>query len=182
MFNLKKEIMKRNLLILAVVALFACSLNSCDPIEKSRTELLTIEKGWVLSFAISSPAYLMSDGVTQVTDLIMGGYLNECELDDIIIFNANGGQTINPGAAICEDFGYQTEKAGTWNFSEDESVLNFQVPFFYNDEYTTFDAELENATILSLTENELRVSYSFTDESSPAKGNYTFTLTYVPVK
>lgn len=175
--------MKKNIFCVALAVVLAFAVSSCGGEVKTNTDLLTIEKGWVLSAATSSPAYELSDG-SFATDLIADGYLYDCELDEVITFSANGTQTINPGANICgeEIGGYTQEVAGLWSFNEDETILNMQIPFFYNDEYTSYDSESEAATILALNENELRVKYTFNVVDNPAKEAVSFTLTYVPVK
>lgn len=166
--------MKKNLLIVAILAIFAGLFSACGPIEVTDEALLTQSKGWVLSAASSSPSYALSDG-SFATDLINDGYLYDCEVDDILYFYANGGLAINPSANLCEET--DDEYASTWTLTSNENgkFLEFQIPFFY-------DNELEVAEVLALSAEELRVKYTFTDDESPAKGTYSFTLTYVPVK
>ncbi len=169
--------MKRNILVFALIAIFAVALTSCGKKkEKTNTEKLCIEKGWVLSAATSSPAYQMSDG-SYATNLIADGYLYDYEVDDIIKFQSNGNQIINGGKSVPSEGDYQaTDKGvGTWEFNSDESSLSFQIPFFY-------DTERETAQVLSLTETELRVKFTFNATDNPAKEAYSFTLTYVPAK
>lgn len=167
--------MKKNLLIVAILAIFAGLFSACVDPEVTDEALLTQSKGWVLSAGTSSPAYALSDG-SFATDLIKDGYLYDCEVDDILYFHANGGLAINPGANVCEETPAD-EYASIWTLTSDENgkFLKFQIPFFYDD-------ELEVAEVLALSAEELRVKYTFTDEESPAKGTYSFTLTYVPVK
>jgi hypothetical protein len=162
--------MKKNILNVAVIAFALSSLaSSCDNSkEKTVVENLTNAKnGWVLESATSSPAYVMKNG-TNVADLITGGYLKECELDDIIKFAKNGGLTVNPGKSICKN---ETEYASTWSYNEKTKVLHFQIPFFN-------DSELENAVVTKCTEKQFRVNYTYNDVENPAKKVYTFTLTY----
>ena len=168
--------MKRNILVLAVIAIFAVALTSCGNKEKTNTEKLCIEKGWVLSAATSSPAYELSNG-TFATDLMTEGYLFDYELDDILKFETNGNMKINGGSNVPETGDYQAEDkgVGTWEFTNDEQKLKFQIPFFY-------DEAQEEAEILELTETQLRVKYTFNDYANPTKKVYSFTLTYVPAK
>ncbi|MCQ2285879.1 MAG: hypothetical protein MJZ76_03265, partial [Bacteroidales bacterium] len=148
----------------------------CGKKEKTNTDKLCIEKGWVLKAATSQPAYVMLDG-TQIADLFDGGYLEPGEKDDIIAFSANGTQVIKPGDNL--NGGYQQEVGGyKWFFNNDESILNFYVPFFYKEAADVVD----EGTIVSLTETELKVNVKVNDDDPYTKGNYTFTLTYVPVK
>lgn len=166
------------MLLLAVSAV-CFSLSSCSK-EESKTDLLTKpSKGWVLSGATSSPAYELSNG-SFATDLMEDGYLKEYEKDDIIKFSEDGGQTISPGKLVDPYDGYQKVVAATWSFSDDETILNMQIPFFYNDEGTSYDSDIESCEILSLTNDELRIKYTFSDD--PVKGKYSFTLTYVHAK
>lgn len=172
--------MKKLFSVLAIAAMLVFTFNACGPQEKTMADYLCQPKGWVLSAATSNPAYLLSDN-TYISDLMTEGYLFACELDDIITFNANGTMSINPGANIDPTFGYQQEVGSTWHFNADTTMLYFQLPFFYNDDYTSFDAELENAKILYINETEMKLAYTFND-NDPAKGEYTFFLTYVPAK
>jgi hypothetical protein len=162
--------MKKSILNVAAIV-FALSLlvSSCgNSKEKTVEEYLTDAKnGWVLESATSSPAYVMADG-TNVTDLMKGGYLKECELDDIIKFAKNGGLTVNPGKLVCDK---ETEYASTWSYNDKTKVLYFQIPFFN-------DNEPENAVVTKCTESQFRVNYTYNDVESPTKNIYTFTLTY----
>lgn len=168
--------MKKTLFVMAIAAMFA--LNSCDPTVKTNAELLTgATNGWVLASATSEPGYVLSSGKTA-TDLMNDGYLYESELDEIITFKEDGVQIIDPGKNIDPEWGYQTPVTANWSLSPDQTTLFMQVPFFYNNDGTSYDAEVENCQIVSLTNKELVVNYTFTDETSPAKGVYTFTLTY----
>lgn len=146
----------------------------------SPADLLTRPRGWKLSAATSSPAYQMADG-SFVSDLMYEGYLYSCELDDIITFNADGSMLISPGTVFCEDFGYQYDVLSTWHFNADNTCLYFQIPFFYNEYYNSYDAEMECANIISLNDHELKLAFAFNDDDFPAKGTYTFHLTYVPI-
>ncbi|MCQ2270853.1 MAG: hypothetical protein MJZ52_06485 [Bacteroidales bacterium] len=179
--------MKRNILVFALIAIFALTLSSCGKQEKTNTQKLCIEKGWVLQSVTAAPYYISAAGerVTNFYDDLM----IESEKDDIIKFAENGSQTINPGKILPTDDedGYLTEKATTWKFSADEKDLTFQIPFFY--EYPmdgsvarTFDAAFETATITKLTETELVLTYTCNLIDVPTKETCTLTLTYIPVK
>ena len=173
--NLKIKDMK-NFKIIAL-AFIACTMlfSSCKKGEQTKTAMLCYKYGWVLESATTSPAYALSNN-TFCTDLMTEGYLNECELDDILTFTENGAQTITP-KEVC-DFGYQKEVATTWSFNEAEDQLTLQLPFFYNNNNTSFDEEFETCEIMSLTNDELKIKYTFDDYESNAKTKYSFTLTY----
>ena len=166
----------KNLKVIAL-AFIACTMlfSSCKKGEQTKTAMLCYKYGWVLESATTSPAYRLSNG-TFCTDLMTEGYLEACELDEIIKFTENGSQTIIP-KEIC-DFGYQKEVATTWSFNEAEDELNFQLPFFYNANNTNFDEEFEKCEIMSLTNDELKIKFTFDDYEAGAKNAYSFTLTY----
>lgn len=177
--------MKRNILVFALIAIFALTLSSCGKQEKTNTQKLCIEKGWVLQSVTAAPYYLSAGG-ERITNFY-NDLMIESEQDDIIKFAENGSQTINPGKLLPEDYedGYLTEKATTWKFSADEKDLTFQIPFFYDytdDPARTFDAAFETATITKLTETELVLTYTCNLIDYDAKETCTLTLTYIPVK
>lgn len=152
----------------------------------SPTQKLCIPRGWKLAAATSTPAYQMPSG-SFISDLF-DGWLYDFELDDIIIFKENGIEIGNPGSLIPEEdfffdlnlnhneFPFTESILGNWSFDNETNpqVIFMQIPFFY-------DSSLENCRIISLTENEFKISYTFNDNESPAKDTYTFTLTYTPV-
>ncbi|MCQ2285350.1 MAG: hypothetical protein MJZ76_00545 [Bacteroidales bacterium] len=166
----------KNIKVIAL-AFVACTLlfASCKKTDLTKAEMLSYKYGWVLDAATTSPAYALSNG-TFCTDLMTEGYLQECELDDIIKFDENGAMTIIPKETC--DFGYQSEVASTWKFNEAEDQLTMQIPFFYNDNETSFDEEFETCELMSLTEDELKIKFTFNDNESASKGVYSFTLTY----
>ena len=172
--------MKKLFSVLAIAAMVVFTFTACTETEPTKADYLCQSKGWVLSAATSTPAYDLSDG-THITDLMTEGYLYDYELDDIITFNTNGTMSINPGANIDPEYGYQQEVGSTWKFNEDTTVLYYQIPFFYDNTGFTFDAELENAKIIYLNKDEMKLAYTFKDELG-AKGEYTFYMTYVPAK
>lgn len=172
--------MKKTFLVLAAAAMIVLGFTSCGG-DKTYTELLTQQtKGWVLSAATSEPGYLLESGLRTAN--LMEGYLYDFEMDDIITFQENGIMTIDPGKLTAEDYGYQSTAVANWNLSADNTMLNMQLPFFYNESYMMYDQEVESCKILSLTSKELVIEFTFNDDENPAKDTYTFTLTYVPAK
>ena len=173
--------MKKNILIGAICALFALGMTSCGTtdFEQAEKDLTGAKKGWVLTAATSSPAYLPSDGGSYPD--LMDGYLYDFEKDDAIIYLEGGNIDIEPGKDLpsVSETGYsKRENIGKWSFvGEDTKVLNTQLPFFYDD-------EVEQVKVHELNSKKLRVSYTFIedDEQDPAKATreYTFTLTYEP--
>lgn len=165
--------MKKSLFVLAIAAIMVC-FNACVPQEKTLTDYLTApKKGWVLEAATSTPGYVMEDG--SIIDNLMEGYLYDYEKDDVIAFDAEGNQTINPGDNIPEEGDYRETVTCKYTIDEVNNILNCQIPFFY-------DEVPEICQIITLDENTMKLRCTINDDENPAKGTYSFTLTYVPVK
>jgi len=175
--------MKKVLSVLAIAALVLVSFTSCNK-EKTSTQLLTQSKGWVLTSATSDPAYHMQDG-SQAADLIKDKYLKDFEVGYIIVFNENGSEIVKPGKIVAPDSipdedCYRVETSlGNWEFdnAENPSILNMQIPFFY-------DKEVEKCYLKNLTESELRIQMQMNDINNPTKADNvcTFTLVFEPAK
>lgn len=167
---MKKSIL--SVIAIALIGIFA--FTSCNK-EKTMTDYLTIEKGWTLSEATTTPYWTLNDN-TQITNLFEG-YVLDCEKDDVIKFNADGFEYMVPGET-CEDQPSAESSLGKWAINEEEKVLDMQIPFFY-------DEEVESCKINNLVEDELKVSYTWElteDDAKGVPGTYTFILTYVPAK
>ena len=168
--------MKRSILSVIAIALVGMfAFTSCDK-NKTMTDYLTTEKGWTLSEATTTPYWTLNDN-SQISDLFEG-YVYECEKDDVIKFNADGYEYLNPGSDVCEWEPSQESSIGKWAINEEEKVLDMQIPFFY-------DEEVESCKIINLVKDELKVSFTWTLTEGTAKGKpgtYTFVLTYVPAK
>lgn len=161
---------KRVLSIMIIAAVCLLAFASCKK-DKTKTELLTAEKGWVLSTATSSPAYNLNGG-GQIGNLF-DGYIYDCEKDDIIKFKEDGFEYLNPGDQVCTGTPGQEYSLGSYSFNEDDMTMTMQIPFFY-------DSEAESVKVVEVTEDILKINYTFTETADQAKapGTYTFTLTY----
>lgn len=153
------------------------TLESTPSAPPTMTELLCNPKGWILTEATSSPAYMMADG-SYLTNLF-DGYFFYFENDDVILFKENGTMIGNPGNLLPPPgftdnesvFPYSISEIGSWWFFNDSTCIMMQVPFIY-------DEVLEKCQLLSLTQDEFKVSLkvNFADKGQ----EYTFYLRYVP--
>lgn len=169
-----KVMKKSTLSIIVVAAVCMLAFSSCTK-EKTMTEMLQLKKGWTLSTATSSPSYNLNEG-GQITNLF-DGYVFDCEKDDIIKFKEDGFEYMNPGDDVCDNQAADESSIGSYSLNEDAMTMDMQIPFFY-------DAAVESVKIVELTEDVLKVNYTFTETAATTKapGDYTFTLTYVPAK
>ena len=178
----------KKLFLVAFTALIAFSFTfmACekDPEKKTTEEMLTQEKGWTLTAGTSNPEYeLLSGG--KISNLF-DGYVQSCELDDIIFFKENKSEILNFGKVRCDwDPDGKEVSLGNWNLIDD-SHLKFYFPAY---------EELLEAVILVIDDNTLKLQFNFDEDDGddPAKfargpkdpktvRNYTFTLTYSKAK
>ena len=167
---MKKSIL--SVIAIAIVAVFA--FTSCK--QQTMTDYLTTEKGWSLTTAECTNGYVFDDNTT--INNLFDGYIYDCEKDDIIKFNTDNYEYMDPGKDVCEWQPSQESSLGKWAINEEDKVLDMQIPFFY-------DEEVESCKIINLVKDELKVSFNFDIVEGQAKGkpgNYTFVLTYVPAK
>lgn len=167
---MKKSIL--SVIAIAIVSVFA--FTSCN--KQTMTDYLKTEKGWTLSVAECTNGYVFDDNTT--INNLFDGYIYDCEKDDVIKFNEDGYEYMNPGTDVCEWQPSLETSLGKWAINEEEKVLDMQIPFFYDD-------EVESCKIINLVKDELKVSFTWTLTEGTAKGKpgtYTFVLTYVPAK
>ncbi len=162
-------------------------------VDEDPMTLLTIPQGWKMTSVVSSPAYCLAINGVTLTELFADGdfdhgdgYFYECEKDDIIVFSNDGTHRLLPDSIFCEyGWGYTQEtELGQWHFDNDANptYLYYQLPFFYNDDYSSYDAPLEACQIIVLSRNMLKVAYLLDFEQKRSKGAYVFTITYVPAE
>lgn len=173
--------MKRLFVIIAAAFFTLMSFSGCHGHDDSTaTDLLTGTQGWVLSKAFSNPAYYMSENGTYASDLINDEYFKSFEIDDILVFNAMGGEIVKPGSIVApsDEEGYTKETTlGNWEFDNPDkpTTITMYIPFLYQE-------GLKECKVLNLSKDEFRIRFTVEDNEEEAKKTCTFTLTYVPVK
>ena len=181
--------MKKVLSIFAVALMVALVFTSCKK-DPTKTELLTIEKGWTLT-TLTCPQGYGSDGVTDIYAMLdnAGGY----ECDDIMKFTEDGKESVNFGEKRYEYEPAGDQYVGTWKFTnEDETILECQIPVFgpaaNASESNLVSEAKEQCNIISLEKEQMVLSHTFKPGASASKagfgqeGEWTFQFTYVPAK
>lgn len=183
--------MKKVLSLLAVAALLM--FNGCNPStsETPITDALkSAKKGWVMTSVKSVPAYVLESGVA-LDELFADGTIEDntgfffaCEKDDAIIFGENGVETIDPGKLLPEDptEAYQIATVAQYIVNETTKEIQFQMPWEYNKDLSSYDTPLEKCTVQEYSSKKLVIKYTRNDDENPAKAQNTFTITYEPVK
>jgi len=169
------------LTLVCAITLSSCSKKEEDPepiVPKTKTELLTQSKGWMLIAATSSPAF--PSGESQYADLFNSPVINDWDKDDVFYYGADFSVKVNPGAKLppsgkIED-GYIAEKSlGAWKFKNNETILEHYYPFFYEDD------EAEDMTLVDLTETKLVLQFKWQPDLDK-KTDYTWIYTFAPKK
>lgn len=161
--------MKKVILSLTVVALATVVFSSCQP-DKTNEDYLKNSKGWVLSKAISNPAYVNNDGVSDAD--LSKSYFYECEMSDILTFKDDKDGKRVVLTSTCDAGVKQKETIGTWKL-DGEDKLTFRIPFFEEDVNDV-------VTITNLDGKNFEYTYAWTKQSTGVR--YVFTMTYVQAK
>ncbi len=155
------------------LSLFASSCTKEE--ELSKTELLTIEDGWMFDstsnnfqeieddlvnlFVLSLPEADRTPeneaAIREEVGFDISEAIEDCDKDNVIIFNANKTLTELYGAVKCDPDEPNEETGGTWSFNADETQLTL----------AETNNNAETYTIQTLNENklDLMVSEPITD-------------------
>ena len=141
-----------------LLAVIAATLTSCDK-ELTNTEKLT--GTWKMTASTVDPAFVDISTGTTYTDVY--AKMDECDKDDLLIFEAAGGFKSDEGTTKCDPSDTQTS-TGTWVFNTTETTIS-----------ATSDGSTEDYKIVSLTETTMTVTNV---QTFGGLANYTFTLTF----
>jgi len=151
--NLNISFMKLNLFIVLLATCTALSFASCKKEDAaSKKELLTTGTWKVV--ALTAQAGPVTYDLYKEMD--------DCDKDDYLTFKPDGVIEYNAGATKCEEDDAQVE-TGTWKFTDNETKLVMGE-----------GEEKQEATILSLTKSELKVSTTETESGITATVIATF--------
>ena len=164
--------------IFAFVCLLAVLCSACDK------PILTRPSGWVLTEVLCPDGLMFQDSV--VRSMITDEYLQVWEKDDRIRFDADGSVWMHPGMYRCEWQTEEWDKIGGWSYNMEDDFIYMPLSFFYSD--STYVCK-----VIKLDENEFRIRTKVTLQETPGQypnyscrsaqpGDYTFILTYKPVK
>ncbi len=159
--------LKVSLLFILAMGFFTTSCEKIEDLSASNTELLTTDEGWTFSSISTNIEELgfvglilltlpEADRTTEneaaITELLNTKLLiEECEEDDIVIFNSNKTVTYLNGSVRCDEDEPAEETNENWSFNSDESQLTF--------EGLTF-------RVLKLNSNKLELEYSTTSKEN----------------
>jgi len=177
----------KKLLLVATTILVAFAFTSCDPVEKTKEELLKQKNGWIISQATCSPDYQLNNDEWCDTDLLNGGFFYVCEKDDIYYFKDDNSFMRNFGKDKCSGEDGKEENMGRWALQEKDTWVQFYMTAYYdnaNEEYFKLRGIIKelDATTLRLevpideTSGLAKAHGLFRGEVHPYKG--TFYLTF----
>jgi len=149
----------KSLLWVVLFATVAFSCSDDDDVTLSTSASLTsASKGWVVSAATISPAFL---GITD-----WYAQLEACDQDDATIFTSDGKYKIE-STVKCDSTEPTIIETGTWTLSSDNKVLSM-----------TTGSDVTESTIVEANAGTIKVTQ--TDELNGVK--YTLTMTMTPKK
>ena len=139
--------LKTCLLLILTMGIFA---TSCKKDEASNTELLTTEGGWTFSSSSDNSAEVEADLVALIlltlpevdrtpenealiaagTNLDVDFEMDDCDKDDVLIFNTDGSVIERSGTVKCSSSEPDEANGGTWAFNSDETQLIITDPSF----------------------------------------------------
>jgi hypothetical protein len=120
------------LILITVVSFTSCDKDKDDPPAKTKTELLATGS-WKFSSA-------------TVSGFDVAGFIQACQKDNILTFQANGSGTVDEGVSKCNTNDPQTNSF-TWNFTSNESILHVSAVFFTGGS--------NDYNVISITETQL---------------------------
>ncbi|MGB1242952.1 MAG: hypothetical protein ACPG49_10550 [Chitinophagales bacterium] len=158
---------KAYLFLFLTMSFFTTSCEKIEDLSASNTELLTTDEGWTFSSISTNIEELgfvglilltlpeeerTTENEAAITELLNTKLLIEdCEEDDVMIFNSNKTVTYLHGSVRCDEDEPDEETTESWSFNLDESQLTF--------EDLTF-------RVLKLNSNKLELEYSTTSKEN----------------
>jgi len=184
----------KKLFLVATAILVAFAFSACTKPEKTNEELLTQGKGWQLVSATSVPAFTNKDGISSPNLFV--SFFYACELDDILYFYMDKSSKMDNGKLLCDWDEGKVTSLGNWRFIKNDKVLEFYLPYFFNDDDSF--AKLEGNFVVDDNTLTLMINIDYDNGPDPAKSgkivndrglqgtrsvtNYDFTLTYKVAK
>ena len=174
--------MKKPLMILSVLAMaLLVTFTGCkkddddDAVVKTPTEYLTAHS-WVMTSMEIDPGlafygFVINDLFEEINIPGIGSYsfVEDCDKDDLYIFNPNGTVTIDTGSDHCEEGEPQQYDGGTWELSEDGTTITLSEAF---ESSTT-------ATVTTLDDSNFVVVTEITEDFGFGLDDYSITMHFV---
>ena len=142
-------------ILLSAVIFTGCEKDNDDDdnTQKTKTELISASVWKFDNAQIDAD----DNGTGDIN--LPAGYLQACQTDNTLTFNANGSGLIDEGPTTCNT-GDPQSAPFTWTFTSNETVINFTAPIFAG-----VGGEFK---LISLTETELKLSKTLPILGSPA--------------
>lgn len=174
--------MMLSMLVMALLVTFsACNKDDDDDdVLKTPTEYLTAHS-WMTTSIEISPAPEIYAGIV-INDLyeeitVLGqtfSFMEDCDKDDLIIFNTDGTVTDDAGATKCDPDEPQQTDGGTWVLSADGKTITSVSPIGTEDNIS--------GQISTLDDNNFIMTLEITDDLGLGLGTEDYTLTIHMVK
>jgi hypothetical protein len=175
-------------LLLFLFVFSSCKKEDPVPIYDQKAQLLAGSKGQSKNWKLTSYSLTLPNGdfldVFEAEDL---GFKATCTRDDIYKFSNNPTQSYesNEGATKCSDTDPALIEKGTWFFSNDAMWINISPDIVNSESYGLFTKLFYDGDFLGLgvvagkinelTENNMRVEFTYSNGTQTLKVNLIFT-------
>ncbi len=119
--------MKKYILIFSffLLIIFSCKKNNPDPSNTGPSKTTLIAKTWLLTSIDFSPPLKVTYGVFSYQLNNASSLFNDCNKDDLYIFNKDKTFIVDEGATKCNSSDPQTKAQDIWSLSADSTSLIF---------------------------------------------------------
>ncbi|NOS94137.1 MAG: hypothetical protein HOP30_19645 [Cyclobacteriaceae bacterium] len=132
-----------------VLTQFSCDKKNDPTPTTAFDQQLTASKGWVLTAANLSPPLQIPGapaGTPAVSDFF-NLFMDACEKDDIVFFEAEGGFKIEEGVIKCDPASGQVKLQGTWIYNSTSRAITITEMSSTDDSYSMTIEELNSTTM-----------------------------------
>lgn len=170
-----------SLLIVSSLLLTSCKDEDKTPdpsnTNKTNTQKL-VASNWLLTKATFNPPIVTTIGMQNFTfnELFEIPLIEDCQKDNLIIFNADSTMTIDNGALKCGTEP-QTAKDGNWRFISNETQIEITNSAYFS--LINANKVIIDKVVITDTEMKGETDYVFTNPltqvETTSKINFTFT-------
>lgn len=145
----------------ALVCLSGCQKKEDEPAPQSRAELLVGPKWHVKAWRLSVRTFSTATGPGTIQPTVLTSNAQSCDIDDVDVYQANGGMQTDHGTLKCQPADPQT-KTGTWELVDNETKLSYI--FGPSEPVRVFTINQLTATTLDITQTRITTSGGYTTE------------------
>jgi len=153
--------------LIGSVGFISCKKKTEDP-PKTKSEMLT-ESNWLLIKGTFNPPIVTTLGTTTFTfkELFEIPLIDSCQMDNMILFNADNTMTVDNGDRKCSQTEARTIQDGIWRFINDETQIEITKSAYFS----LINSDKVILDQITVTENQMTgvTDYEFTNPQTQVK-------------